>query len=640
MHGLQTGASLRRISLVGVFMLVMLALATHVTVAQADTGITTSITSPSDPSFYYDSTDGAYGGFTVTGTTTGADPSTDTVDIDCYTDQAGTEQEMSTLVSGVALNSNGGFSVPVTYEEIENAMNGWATGCQLAAVPTSLDTYPYPSDLSTYTGPRILLSELFPGYGGAEQDNLSGYQLSVQALGASENLTDPGWCGLEDMYLNSANSFGIGNDDTFNCADGFGDASGTFTIGGATAVSAAEDDPSDNSLTLTTTQDPSNGDMTVAEVDPLDVCTDESCDGYTPSGVVDDRAITVASAGKLVVITDTFKSDDGQSHPIVDDVGTDIDLTPCCTAEPISYEFPGQSSYSAAPGESVDVGQSAPATIYAYNANPDATGEGLAAVTYFTPPSGGTINLENGDLVIPYDLTVPAGGSVSLSFAYATEYSQSGFAGDIASALDIQTPPTLAITSPAKGSSTNSSAVTVSGLATAASGIKSVAVNGVAATLSGSGFSAPLPLTPGLNTIKATVTTNSGAITSTSETVTYNPPGVEPQLQTQVAAAIWHPIADTGAAGRAGEVKEKLTGHVTAGSAAVSYYFQYGVHGHYDRRSKVMSLAAGKTSRHVALTIGGLKLGTAYGYRLVATGEYGHATGARRTFKVAMSGNH
>jgi hypothetical protein len=69
MHGWRTGAPMRRISLVGVFMLVMLALATHVTVARADTPNTitqTAITSAGDPSFFYDSTGAAYGSLTVT----------------------------------------------------------------------------------------------------------------------------------------------------------------------------------------------------------------------------------------------------------------------------------------------------------------------------------------------------------------------------------------------------------------------------------------------------------------------------------------------------------------------------------------------------------------------------------------------
>jgi len=124
MHGLHTGVPMRRISLVGVFMLVMLALATHVTVAQADTNTITqtAITSPSDPSYFYDPTDGgvdpttgATTGFTVTGTTDSTDPTGDAVDIDCYQD--GSEY---TVLPDVSVNSSGGFSAFVPYEFLED----------------------------------------------------------------------------------------------------------------------------------------------------------------------------------------------------------------------------------------------------------------------------------------------------------------------------------------------------------------------------------------------------------------------------------------------------------------------------------------------------------------------------------------
>src|ERR1700691_5329459 len=103
MHGLHTGAPLRRIFLVGVFIVFMLARATHVTVARADTTITqTAITSPSNPSFYYDATEGAYGGFTVSGTTNSTDPSSDQVDIDCYQNDGSGPEDFGTLVPGVS----------------------------------------------------------------------------------------------------------------------------------------------------------------------------------------------------------------------------------------------------------------------------------------------------------------------------------------------------------------------------------------------------------------------------------------------------------------------------------------------------------------------------------------------------------
>jgi hypothetical protein len=633
---------MRRISLVGVFMLIMLALATHVTVAHADV-TQTAITSPSGTDYYYDASSGAYGGFTVTGTTNSTDPSSDSVDIDCYENSGSGPYDAGTLVSGVPLDASGSFSTPVSYSDIEQYYSV-SDDCQLAAVSSS-DTSP-PTDLSAYTGPRVLLAELSPYYGGEDQSDLTGYDLWDPQLGAEDDFSDLADCGLSSMALTVPGGVGYTTDPAFECADAIDYGSNNLEVDSEPVVTAEEDYDLDTpiSLSVSATQDPSNGDMTIDETEPLDKCSDDACDSYIPSGVTDDRVIHVTNDGKLVVITDTFESSDGQSHQVTDEVASETQLTPCCMSVPLTYEIPGQpSSVTNTPNTTVDVAADAPGTIYAYNPDyPDgSTAEGRAALTYFTAPTGGTVSFDgNGYLDMPYTLNVPAGGAVSLSLAYATEYSQSGFAGAAASALDIQAPPTLVISSPTGGSSTHSSAVTVSGLATAASGVKSVVVNGVGATLSGSSFSASVPLVAGTNTIDATVTTNSGAIASTSETVTYDPPGVEPQLQTQVIAAIWHPIANTGVARRAGKLKEKLTGRVTAGSAGVSYYFQYGTHGHYNRRSKVMGLAAGKSSREVALAIHGLTKGKTYGYRLVASGKYGHAMGARRTFKVAKRGNH
>jgi hypothetical protein len=87
------------------------------------------------------------------------------------------------------------------------------------------------------------------------------------------------------------------------------------------------------------------------------------------------------------------------------------------------------------------------------------------------------------------------------------------------------TPPSVDITSPADGSSTAASSITVSGdVSDLTSGVASVVVNGVAATLSGtptSGFSAAdVALDCGANTITATATDNATNQAQDSITVT------------------------------------------------------------------------------------------------------------------------
>jgi len=80
------------------------------------------------------------------------------------------------------------------------------------------------------------------------------------------------------------------------------------------------------------------------------------------------------------------------------------------------------------------------------------------------------------------------------------------------------TVPTITITSPSNFSeeSSSDSSITVTGKANdTISGIQSIHVNGVNATVTGSSFSAQINLSYGLNKITATATSNSGATTST-----------------------------------------------------------------------------------------------------------------------------
>lgn len=82
--------------------------------------------------------------------------------------------------------------------------------------------------------------------------------------------------------------------------------------------------------------------------------------------------------------------------------------------------------------------------------------------------------------------------------------------------------PSVSITSPSNNTNVNSNSVNVSGTATeAASDISSVSVNGVSAVLSGSSFSAQVPLEQGLNTIVATATDGVGHQAQSSQVTVF-----------------------------------------------------------------------------------------------------------------------
>ncbi len=84
-----------------------------------------------------------------------------------------------------------------------------------------------------------------------------------------------------------------------------------------------------------------------------------------------------------------------------------------------------------------------------------------------------------------------------------------------------KTPPVLTITSPADGSTSAASAISVSGSATdALSGVAAAACHGVTASLQGSSFSCSVTLNVGANTVTVSATDLAGNTTSASISVT------------------------------------------------------------------------------------------------------------------------
>ncbi|MGH3263545.1 MAG: hypothetical protein ACRDNS_16300 [Trebonia sp.] len=683
---------MRRLWLVGFFTLVLLALATHVTAARAvtpsNTITQTAITSPTDPSYYYDPTGGAYGSITVTGTTNSTDPANDTVDIDCYSDDGDSSSDEYTVAPDVTLNADGGFSTTVPYSALEEGYVAYdpdGSMCRLRAVPAS--TSPS-SGLGSFAGPRVLLAYLGVEYDNNTYENLDDYQLDAPQLGATNVYSSASDCGLAGSFLNDQSIFGQADGESFACTDVDGAYElplDQLQVGGADAYMPYStdyepgSDPADQ-LTVSVAQDADNGDIAVTETDPVYVCSDANCDSYTSSGVEQDRTIRQTASGQVVEITDSFRSTDGNAHKVNLELSGQMCFeTTSCDYDnynpSVTYEFPGESSFSThANGDVETVGSQSPASIYIAGGNVN------GAITYFTPPSGpfsfdvqqynfgnGYIDTYENALIAPYDFTVPAGGSVQLTYAYSTDISQDALPADIATATTLQSTPAITITSPVPGATTSSPTVTVIGTAIAATAIDSVTVNGVSATLDGSSYSATVPLSAGSNTVTAVVTVAGGDTASTSEAVTYSPlpsssnsftlplpsssnsvtpplpsssNSVTPPLTISPAQAghwagpTWLPIADTGTARHAGRLGERLSGRVTSGSGGVTYYFQYGARGHLTHHTKMVALAASQASQQAVLTVGGLSRGTKYSYRLVATGTYGHATGRKRSFKT------
>ncbi len=88
----------------------------------------------------------------------------------------------------------------------------------------------------------------------------------------------------------------------------------------------------------------------------------------------------------------------------------------------------------------------------------------------------------------------------------------------------------------------------------------------------------------------------------------------------------------TGSAGGVTISAAALTGEVNPGGLATQYEFQYGTSTNYGSATAVQALGAGTSLEAVSAALSGLRAGTTYHYRLLATNADGTTFGADRTF--------
>ncbi len=606
------------------------------TAAQA-TVTTSTITSPTDPFFGFDQ--GQTQNVTISGTSDGN--ASDSVTIECYTnDNGSTGHPDYPVAGGVSVDSSGNFSTSVPLIVLRTFNQ--AT-CRLRAVPAGP---PPTTGLSSFAGPRTEVGYL-------ERETNSGklfdFYIYAPQLTGADDYDSYSSCGLDDSYLFDPSATGQTAISGFYCNDYADnpaasdsarsgiqvdgqDAYGPYTAqsknGGASGLPAV----TINSIT----QNASNGDLTIVETEPIVTCN-SGCTAFSPSGVQVQRTITQTDDGHIVYIDDAYSSTDGSSHTVNLLLENNQNFAvggP--TPANVSYEFPGESTFSPhASGDTVSVPATAPASILVENnAEPDgSTLGGRGAITYGQPVSNPFVfGTSFGASVFDASnvLTVPASGSVPVRYAYSTEFTSAATQQDAYTAEDKFQAAMIAISSPTNGA-TVSSPATVTGTASAGSGVKSVTVNGVTATVSGGSFSASVPLSKGANVLTAVVTSNGGASASASETVTT--PGA--------------PVANTGSAKNVKSTSAELTGTVTPGSSSTTYKFEYGKSTSYGKTTATVTLPASTSASSVSATVKGLAANTTYHFRLVASSSAGSSTGqdvkfhtARAALKLTVSPSH
>ena len=559
-------------------------------VASASAAETSQITSPAGPTYaLYDET--APSSIVVSGTTN----ITGNIALRCYYGQNPNEY---TLVANEVKTSAGAFSVEVKTESLHSGP------CVLRAVPVA-DKEAHPpgsaSEEATdpYQGPRIVGSrfELFPEDGHpyaydyeAESNTLSGY-FDIESVGD---------CGLDYSRLFAPISL-ASSDYLFDCnafiyAYNF-PASGPSTrselqIDGANAYSPAAARGVENELkvkaplpgapqvAVTKSFEPSTGLVTIHEVDPIVKCAPEtvypptstSCTSFVSAGVQLERTWQTSNANHVAWMTDTWRSTDGAPHSLNALYGQDL-----VSLEKVggAFEFPGATAFSPTTNEQlVTLPAGAGAVYYKEDAETPSGGDGVhpqGAIVYDNSPSGPTgFNLGSSKnsftrFEMPYQHTIPAGGTYTLRMAFVQGYALSEVEA-LSNEVLASYHPALAIDTPANGATVSTASVTVSGIASDSEGTPTLTVDGHAVSVgAGGAWSTSVPLAEGLNTIKALATNQIGLTTERAVSVTYTPPSPPVAHASQVGSArgangeVSFTIACAGATGTSCEVESTLT---------------------------------------------------------------------------------
>jgi hypothetical protein len=506
-----------------------------------------SITTPTDPTFMLESPNNV----TVSGTTNSSAPGSDEVDIDCYEDNGSTVLSSDPVATSVHLNGSGAFSTTVTAETIYDNTPTDDSECRLRAVPAG--TTPSGAGLAAFAGPRVGADEVTP-YTIASGPNIGAiweYYILAQRIGGGDDFDGLGSCGLSDSFLMDAATFGLEDSQGFFCNDflanpaDVGPSRSGALVDGHNAYPPHAAYYINNQATgfpalafTAAITNPVTGDLTITDSEPLVECAGDpfpanagNCPSFTPSGVQDHRTITQTHDGHIVLIDDQYSSTDGHTHTLNLLLQQDQAFkhgNGMAVPANISYEFPGQAAFATHVGGDTVLGTSGvPASILVEsNVQPDgSTLGGRGAITYAAPPAGSFAFLNGTDASFdaPVVLNVPAGGVTELRYVYSTETTSAAVAGDVLLADDMVAPLTLAFSSPLAATTVSTASFAVTGIATAGSGVKSVSVNGVPATITNGTFTALITLTRGANTLTATLTSNSGNTTSVAEPVTYTP---------------------------------------------------------------------------------------------------------------------
>jgi hypothetical protein len=281
-------------------------------------------------------------------------------------------------------------------------------------------------------------------------------------------------------------------------------------------------------IEVSITRDASNGNVTVNEVQQIVACPTDvfppsgsNCAQVHSVGVRLTRVIKMDHDGLVVTITDTWSSVDGAQHMFNADYDNQADSYDYAT-----FQFPGDDLFTTyAAGDIAPLGSSAPGTIYTRDSSyPDSVYQGAGGLTYATQPNEARFNWGSSEFQLNYPRTIPAGGSLTMTHVAFSARNTSDAKALGAEVEDRFAGPSVSITAPADGSTTDVAQTTVTGKATDNGGVASLTVNGVSTPVAADGtFSAPVALSVGANVITVVAADKAGNTAQAQTTVNYVP---------------------------------------------------------------------------------------------------------------------
>jgi hypothetical protein len=486
---------------------------------------------------------------TATGTSDGNSSDGDTVDVNCY--EAG---GFTTLLTGVEVDSLGRFAFEFPLARVANQP------CVLRAVPQNDQNDESPASGSPFTGPTLLVDgnqHTTTGSGVLED-----YFLNAAQKQGGFDYGSLGGCGIADSFvydlatladktLEFCNAFfGPGNGDgnpghlaptrselQVDGVDAYlpGNAGGLWSDG----VANSADNPGFPTLSYQYSIDPGTGNLVLDETDQVVECspqprtypaTEPSCSSFVPAGVLIKVHIAQTHDGRLVADTQSFSSADGKSHAL-DLLEDNQFFNPNLDGQ---MNFPwtgtGFQPYTTLGQAIAGPSRSGPGSFFV-NGSVSALGP-LGSVTFSNPPDSLHVisptndrNQEHSWFDLHYTRTVPAAGSVALGFTYGTSFTENDVVAD-ASAAEGAYRPAISIQSVTPVVPSAQPQFTVSGVASDATGLTSVTVNGQQASVGpGGAWSAVVPVSQGINPITAAASNVFGNTAQAQDSVIYVKPG-------------------------------------------------------------------------------------------------------------------